>query len=277
MIAVTGSVDQVTLEKEKEVANTNLLNEHNQGNKPPAELLTTSSQGEEPLGHIFDTLFCHESRKDPNNTLISTSSPDTTADSLAMSVPVDVNYPPTDSETLKSRKHHELLLEEVRKSVEEYGEHLDVFSSPYTTTDDSSNFSSSGPMKSSLLLTAGLDSTKIKEVHEVTEKSSHLLAGDTVHPLTDDDPGDEDELTSGGEEDIMAQFGSGKKKAGFVNALDERTEGSGDSRDEKVCMLSCTQFMHLTRYALSGHRLIIMHNCLGKASFNKGRNFDQRR
>jgi len=231
--AVSASVTQDTLVGGEQVPDIDLAIEHNHGHKQPLEFLITHSPPARPTAFFPDTLFCHESGKYPENTLVSTWSPDTTADSFDMSVPVDVNYPPTDSETLRSRKDHELLLGEIRRSLEEHGEHPDVFSSQYTTTDGGS--SSSDISESRPFSTQVSGPEQVEKIRETAKPNLDPLNGDAVYPPTDDDASDEDELTSGGEEDIMAQFGSGKKMAGFVNALEEGAEGSQEPRDEKAC------------------------------------------
>ena len=185
----------------------------------------------------FDVLLCQERREDPDNTLFSTSSPDTTAHSLAMSVPFDVNYPPSDSETLRSRDEHRVFLEEIRRSVEEHGEHPDVFYSQSGTTSDSSNSSKDKISRSGSLPPADPELNTFNKSSDFSHISPNNLLDDAVYLPTDDDAGDEGELTSGGEEDIMAQFGSEKKMAEFVDALDVGAEAFDTSSIKKVRLL----------------------------------------
>ena len=206
------------------IANTNLSIRHepSDNNIQADESITPRSPAVEPVGQaFFDRLFSHKVRKYPNNTLVSmTLSPESTTDSFAMSIPVDVNYSLTVSETIKSREDHEFFREEFRNSVGEHDEHQGVFPSQNTTADQS----------------CSSRSEKLEESREIAETTctSRPVAGSSVSPPTDNDTSDEDELTSGGEEDIMAQFGSGKNVAEFEDLVGEEPEGARDSRDEKV-------------------------------------------
>lgn len=147
-------------------------------------------------GHLFDELRNRKLGLDADNTNM-TSSLDSSTPGSPTSLTDNAQYPPTSPGTAENKKSHDQMIEDVQRSVEDSGEHAPVFRGQDTTIDHSNEDE------------APLDTEPI---------SSPTLGNDPVNNLSDEE--DEDALTSGGEEDIMAQFGSGKKISGFVDVHD---------------------------------------------------------